>query len=96
MIPRNHPCFLECCSYDCFCRHIFFCKDGSYDPIFASNYSLVHFLDNNLMRERQVSDIIVYWMKIEHVLFSYQSGQEILKTRIILPMMGLELATPQL
>ena len=49
-------------------------KVGSHDPIFAANYSLVHFFRQQLDVWTPISDkfpvVFVYWMKIEHVLFS--------------------------
>ena len=40
----NYPCFVECSSCNCFCRHIFFIKVSPRDPDFASKYSLIHYL----------------------------------------------------
>ena len=52
----------------------YYLKFGSHDPIFASNYSLAHFFRQQLEVWTPIFDkfqaVFVYWMKIEHVLFS--------------------------
>ena len=46
-------------------------KVGSHDPIFASNYSLAHFVRQQLDVWMPIFDkfsaVFVYWMKIEDV-----------------------------
>ena len=55
-------------------------KVGSHDPIFASNYSSALFFRQQLDVRTPIFDkfpaVFVYWMKIEHVLFSSNQSKE--------------------